>query len=201
MSIMGKRAVKRDKVYTYADYLTWPENEHWELIYGTAYAMSPAPNRQHQEISRNLLVEFAVYLKDKKCQVYAAPFDVRLPQKNEDENTTTTVVQPDITVVCDVSKLDSAGCKGSPDLIIEILSPSTASHDVIKKRKLYESSGVFEYWVVDPAHQIITRFYMNEELSEYRKAEYFGREGIITPIILPQLQIKLEDIFRNSIIE
>ncbi|QDR81469.1 Uma2 family endonuclease [Sporomusa termitida] len=194
---MGKSAIK----YTYADYLAWPENEHWELIDGTAYAMTPAPNRQHQEISRNLLVEFAVYLKDKKCQVYAAPFDVRLPQKNENENNATTVVQPDITVVCDADKLDAAGCKGSPDLIIEILSRSTASHDVIRKRKIYEASGVFEYWIVDPAHQIITRFYMNEELSEYRKAEYFGREGIIAPIVLPELQIMLEDVFRSSILE
>jgi len=191
---VGNSAVKNDRRYTYGDYLTWSEDERWEIIDGIAYAMT-APNRLHQDISRNLLLEFGNYLKGKQCKVYAAPFDVRLPQNEENEKTISTIVQPDITVVCDANKLDDKGCKGSPDLIVEILSPSTASYDVIKKRCLYEQNRVFEYWVVDPLHQIVTRLFMSEELSKYKESEYFGRDNTITPIILPQLQINLSDVF------
>lgn len=192
---MSNITIKGDRSYTYADYLSWSAEERWELIHGTPYAMSPAPDRQHQEISRNLLIVFGNYLKNKKCQVYAAPFDVRLPQANETEKTTSTVIQPDITIVCSPDKLDRKGCKGAPDLIVEILSPSTASHDVIRKRKLYEANGVLEYWIVDPAHQITARFCLNEELSEYRAPDYFAKDDIISPIIFPELQIDLQEIF------
>ncbi|SDD78612.1 Uma2 family endonuclease [Sporomusa acidovorans] len=194
---MSSNAIKNVKIYTYKDYLTWPEGERWELIDGTAYAMSPAPNRLHQEILRELMFHFTGYLKNKTCKVYPAPFDVRLPRKGETDDAASTVVQPDITIVCDSNKLDKRGCKGSPDLIIEILSPSTASFDVIKKRGLYEQNGVLEYWIVDPVHQIITRFYINAELSKYREAEYFSKDDTIHPIIFPDLQIDLKDIFQE----
>ncbi|BBB89929.1 MAG TPA: Uma2 family endonuclease [Methylomusa anaerophila] len=192
---MNHTARKDDKTYTYKDYLTWPEGEHWEIIDGVAYAMSPAPGRQHQEISGNLFIELGNYLKGKRCKIYAAPFDVRLPRQGETEDATATVVQPDITIVCDPDKLDNKGCKGSPDLIIEILSPATASRDVIRKRRLYEANGVAEYWIVDPSNQIITRFNLDDDLSRYRQAEFFSREDTISPIIFPELQINLEDIF------
>ena len=191
---MGNSAVKDDRTYTYEDYLTWPEDQRWEIIDGVAYAMT-APNRLHQDISRNLMVEFGNYLRGKQCKVYAAPFDVRLPHKEETENNSSSIVKPDITVVCDPNKLDPRGCKGSPDLIIEILSPATASYDVVKKRRLYEQNGIIEYWIVDPLHQIITRLYMNEALTKYRESEYFGREDMISPIILSELTINLSDVF------
>lgn len=189
---MGTNSVKQDQIYTYENYLTWPDEERWELIAGTAYAMT-APSRQHQQILGNLFLEFGNYLKGKQCEVYAAPFDVRLPHKNETAKNSTTVVQPDITVVCNRDKLDAKGCCGSPDLIIEILSPATASHDMIRKRRVYELNGVKEYWIVDPAHSIVTQFLLAG--GEYGKMEFFDRESEISPAIFPDLIIRLKEIF------
>ena len=124
-----------NKMYTYADYLTWHVQEQLELIKGRLFKMSPAPLRYHQELSGALYRELSVYLQRKSCKVFHAPFDVRLPTSQEKQNDTQidTVVQPDIVVVCDTSKLDRRGCVGAPDLIIEILSPSTAAKDVKEK--------------------------------------------------------------------
>lgn len=190
---MGNNAIKNDRIYTYADYLNWPEDERWEIIAGVAYAMAP-PSPEHQRIVLNLSIEFATYLKGKPCEAFIAPFGVTF-EKNTNDEKNTHIVEPDITIICDKAKITPKGCKGAPDLIIEVLSRSTASHDVIRKRRLYENNGVFEYWIVDPSNQIITRFYMNEELSKYREAEYFARDNTITPIIFPALEINLEEIF------
>ena len=138
--------------YTYADYCTWGDDERWELIEGVPYAMSPAPNRRHQEISRELSYQFTAFLKGKPCEVFAAPFDVRLNAEKGDN----TVVQPDLLVVCDKSKLDDNGCKGAPDLIIEILSPSTSSRDKLLKFNKYLLAGIREYWIVDPVDKIVS---------------------------------------------
>lgn len=190
---MDNNAIKNDKVYTYADYLAWPENERWEIIDGVAYAMAP-PSTEHQRIAGRLFVEFNIYLRDKPCEAFIAPFGVTFDKHITDEKNT-QAVEPDITVVCDKSKITPKGCKGAPDLIIEVLSRSTASRDFIKKRRLYEQNGVFEYWIVDPSNQILTRFCMNEALSQYREPEYFFRDSVITPVIFPELEIKLEEIF------
>ena len=190
---MGSNAIKNDRVYTYADYLTWPDDERWEIIDGVAYAMAP-PSTEHQRIVRNLSVEFSIYLKKKPCEIFIAPFGVTFEKAIKDENNL-HAVEPDIAVICDKSKITEKGCKGNPDLIVEVLSRSTASIDIIKKRRLYEQNGVFEYWIVDPLHQIITRLYLNDDLSEYRKPEYFNRESTIAPIIFPELQIDLKEIF------
>lgn len=193
---MGNNAIKNDRVYTYADYLNWPEDERWEIINGVAYAMAP-PSTSHQRIIGNLFVAFATYLKGKPCEAFIAPFGVTFDKDIKDEKNT-YAVEPDITVICDKSKITPQGCKGAPDLIIEVLSRSTASHDVIRKRRLYEQNGVLEYWIVDPSNQIITRFYLHAELSKYREPEYFAHDNNITPIIFPELEIKLEDIFPNT---
>lgn len=190
---MGHTAIKNDRVYTYEDYLSWPENERWEIIDGVAYAMAP-PSTDHQRVIGNLYLALGNYLKGKQCQGFLAPFGVTFDKNVKGENIT-TVVEPDLTVICDKSKITKKGCKGSPDLIIEVLSRTTASHDVIRKRRLYESNGVLEYWIVDPSNQIITRLHLNEESLEYEQPEYFVREHIITTIILPELQIELNDIF------
>ena len=118
------------ETYTYGDYLSWPDEERWELIDGIPHSMSPAPSRVHQEISMELARQIANHLIGKNCRVYAAPFDVRLPKGGEKDEQIETVVQPDLVVVCDESKLDERGCKGPPDLIIEILSPHTAAKDM-----------------------------------------------------------------------
>ena len=197
---MGSTAIRDDKVYTYADYLSWPEDEHWEIIDGVAYAQAQ-PSTDHQRILGNLYLEFGNYLRGKPCEAFVAPFGVTFKDVKDDQNT--TVVEPDLTVICEKTKITKRGCSGAPDLIIEILSPSTASHDVIRKRKLYETNGVVEYWIVDPSNQIVTRLYLNEELSEYSKPDYYSKErmNIITPIIFPELQIDLNNIFPELIEE
>ena len=137
--------VDYNRYYTYADYLKWDYDTRWELIDGIPYAMS-APSRRHQGIGGRLFSQFFNYLKDKPCEVYYAPFDVRLNPDTKDD----TVVQPDIVVICDPNKLTDAGCDGAPDMVIEILSQSTSNYDRITKFNKYRECGVREYWIVDP---------------------------------------------------
>ena len=158
MDITKLSQLDLSKSYSYADYLTWKFQERLELIKGKIFKMSPAPRRIHQEISRDLLTEMNFFLKGGKCNVFSAPFDVRLPKSNA-EDEIYTVVQPDICVVCDPSKLDDAGCVGAPDLIVEILSESTAKKDKTNKFELYQECGVKEYWIVSPTDQYICLLY------------------------------------------
>ena len=135
--------------YTYADYITWPEDMRYELYNGIAHELLPAPSRKHQEVSANLVFEFKRITQKRPCRIFHAPFDVRLPNSMTEtaDEQIVTVVQPDIVVVCDPKKLDERGCLGAPDLIVEILSPSTAKHDIDEKFLLYERAGVLEYWL------------------------------------------------------
>src|ERR1700760_2712434 len=105
------------KTYTYADYFKWQFDERLELIKGKIFRMTPAPNRIHQEVSQAISLKLGNYLNGKKCKVYAAPFDVRLPRASKDDAAIYTVLQPDICVICDLSKLDDRGCIGAPDII------------------------------------------------------------------------------------
>ncbi len=136
------------KEYTYSDYLLWQFSERVELIRGFIKKMSPAPSRKHQTVSQNLNFKIYSYFQNHSCSVFVAPFDVRLTIQSINKNA--TVVQPDICIICDESKLDEQGCNGSPDLIVEILSPNNSKHDVDTKFKLYQESGVKEYWIVEP---------------------------------------------------
>ena len=148
---------QRKLKYTYSDYCLWDDGKRWELIDGVPYEMSPAPTRKHQEISGALLNQLYNFLKNKPCEVYAAPFDVRLNADEDDD----IVVQPDIVVVCDRSKLDDKGCKGAPDLVIEILSPASMRMDSIIKPEKYRQAGVREYWMVDPKTCSVWALVMN----------------------------------------
>ncbi|MDR1701205.1 MAG: Uma2 family endonuclease, partial [Sporomusaceae bacterium] len=186
------------QLYTYADYCKIDDGNRYELINGEIYLMT-SPNKNHQRISSNLHIEIGNYLKGKKCEVFHPPFDVILPKEDETKETATITVQPDIFVVCDENKLDDYSCVGAPDLIIEILSPSSVKRDKITKRKLYELNGVREYWIVDPLNQTIDRLYYDETLKEYKKTESFYKDDIISPIIFPDLQINLEEIFPQVI--
>ncbi len=136
--------------FTYADLLSWPAEERWELIDGVAYDISPAPSREHEEITVALILQFGNFLKGNPCRVYTAPFDVRLPNASEDAMTASTVVQPDLTVVCDLKKLDARGCLGAPSMVVEIVSPDSAARDLQVKFQLYEQAGVPEYRVILP---------------------------------------------------
>jgi len=141
-----------DKVYTYADYLTYDENERIELIEGELYNMSPAPSRIHQELISEIHFKLMEYIKSNNgpCKVYPAPFDVILKDNDENITAAKNVVQPDISVICDKDKLTDKGCTGAPDMIVEVVSPYNPSSDYIKKLGLYEKYGVCEYWIVNP---------------------------------------------------
>ncbi len=191
---MSHPADNKKSIFTYNDYLKWPEGDRWELIDGIAYNMSPAPSRRHQQISMRLATAIHNYLQGKSCEVYTAPFDVRLPEKGQADENSKTVVQPDILVICDESKLDAKGCKGSPDIIIEITSPSTASLDFIKKMSLYERHGVAEYWIVHPTDNIVM-IYKQTTGNNYGRAVIYSAENTITSTLLPGLIIDLKEIF------
>ena len=153
------------KRYTYADYLTWVDDKRRELINGFIHIMSPAPRLGHAKISSNITwyLESVVRKNKGKCEVFSAPFDVRFPKNGEAyDDKIYTVVQPDISVICDLSKLDKFGCCGAPDMIVEILSPSTAKKDMTQKFDLYEEHGVKEYWIVYPEDKAINVFLLQE---------------------------------------
>lgn len=152
--IFMAEALKREKkIYTYSDYALWPDEERWEIIKGEAYSMAPGASDIHQDTSGELYLEFGNYLRGKTCRVYHPPFDVILPEEGETFETASNIVQPDITVICDKNKITKKGCLGAPDLIIEILSPSSARRDTKDKRRLYQKFGVKEYWIADPVHK------------------------------------------------
>ena len=161
----------REKRYTLADALTWDESEQIELIYGDPFMMAP-PVRRHQEALMELSAQLHAYLKGKKCKVYPAPFAVRPFERDGDRpEDVDTVVEPDISVVCGMDKLDDIGCKGAPDLVMEILSPSTQRHDRVTKFNLYQQAGVREYWIVDPASQSVQVFVLD---GKHYVAKDFG---------------------------
>jgi len=186
---------KPDKKYSYADYLQWPDEERWEIIDGVPYDMSPAPSTKHQSISMELGRQIANYLRDKECQVFAAPFDVRLPLNEEKDEEIYNIVQPDLSVICDPSKLDEQGCKGAPDLVIEIISPFTAKKELNEKFNLYERSGIPEYWVVFPKFNVVVVYSLDDE-ERYQKSGEFTSDQLLSTKLFPGLEIKLEDVFR-----
>ena len=164
-------AVPEYKRYTYANYCTWGDDERWELIDGVQYAMG-TPSQAHQEALGALFNQLYNYMKGKHCKVLAAPFDVRLNFDTADD----TVVQPDILVVCDKSKLDGKSCNGAPDMVIEIISPSTAIHDKILKFRRYLQAGVREYWTVDPDDKTVLVYILKN--GEYVAANYGNDDAI-----------------------
>ncbi len=191
---MGEPLRADDIKYTYADILSWTGNTRWELIDGIAYDMTPAPTRRHQEISRALFRQIDRFLAGAACQIFYAPFDVRLPNAGEDAASATTVVQPDLVVICNPEQLDERGCVGSPTLIIEILSPTTFNKDLREKLRVYQHAGVPEYWIVWPEERIIMVFTLNEHHVYGAPTVYVGEEQL--PVgVLPGLVIDLPGVF------
>jgi Uma2 family endonuclease len=193
---MSPQIKPKEGQFNYSHYLNWPGDERWELIDGAAYNMTPAPSRVHQEILVALLNKFYNFLEDKDCRVYVAPFDVRLPEGEEREETIRTVVQPDLVVVCDPAKLDDRGCLGAPDLIVEITSPSTAGKDLKEKLNLYERMAVKEYWIIQPTDQTVLVFSLDSK-GKYGRPEVFSAEDSIRVEILEGLIISLKDVFKH----
>jgi Uma2 family endonuclease len=181
-----------NKKYTYADYLLWPEGERWEIFDGTPLLHS-APSWQHQALSRELILEFGAYLRDKPCQVFGAPFDLRLPLADEKDEDTTHVFQPDLTVICDKSKLKGTGYFGTPSLIIEIASASSGKIDKVSKFNAYEKAGVPEYWIVETEQKMVSVFKLQNK--RYGRPETYTEEQSIVVGIFPDLIIDLKRIF------
>ena len=193
---MGLAAKLNIEKYDYADYQEWPDHERWELIDGIAYDMSPAPSRKHQKILGELHRQISTFLLDKTCDVYMAPFDVRFPEPDEKEEQIKTVLQPDISVICDPAKLDEKGCLGSPDLIIEIVSPATVQKDMREKLFIYEKFGVKEYWIIHPVDEILMVFKLLPG-NKYGRPDIFSSLEQVKVGILPDLTIHLATVFKD----
>ncbi len=187
-----------NKRYTYADYLTWQFDDMVELIRGKLFRMSPAPSRLHQKVSSNLQGLIWLFLRGKQCEVFHAPFDVRLPLpiRNQVNKDIDTVVQPDICVVCDPSKLDYQGCNGAPDWIVEILSPGTSKKDLTEKYDIYQHAGVCEYWVAHP-HEGTLLVYLLDEQGQYQllRQTPFTKGEKVPVGIFPGFEIDLGEVF------
>ena len=179
--------------YTFADVLTWPDNERAELIDGEPVMMAP-PTTAHQLISFEIGRQLGNYLEGKKCRAIPAPFAVRLFEKDGDSpEDVDTMVEPDISIVCDSSKLDKHGCKGAPDMVVEILSPSTQRHDRLVKLGLYQRAGVREYWIVSPEEQTVQGF-LNKDAS-LLPHEVYDRQGVAKVNVLDGCFIELSKVF------
>ncbi len=180
---------EKEDNYTYSDYLSWPENERWEIINGFAYNMSPAPSRRHQEISREIFGQIWSHFKENckknNCSLFSAPFDVRFSDID--------IVQPDISIICDEKKLDDKGCVGSPDLIVEILSPSTAAKDMKEKLELYEKNKVKEYWIVHPSENILEVYKLKK--NKYERSTVYSDEDFVEVKFLKDLKVDLSTVF------
>ena len=181
--------MSKEERYTYSDYLTWDDGVRYELIDGIPYAMA-SPSTAHQRVSRELLKQFAVYLTGKTCEVFQAPYDVRLNYDDEDD----TVVQPDLLIVCDKSKLGKNSCNGTPDMVIEILSPSTTKYDTSGKLERYLEAGVRECWIVNLERKSVLVYTLRGDIYHlvcYSKAEN------ISVHVLDGLEINMTDVFSS----
>lgn len=185
--------VDKNKTYTCADYLTWPEDERWEIIEGIPY-MQAAPSWQHQSISSELNRQFSNYLLNKSCRIFNAPFDLILPSKNENVEDSRNVVQPDLLVICNMKGLRGTGFYGVPDLIIEITSPSTIRKDKVLKFNRYEKVGVREYWIVEPDGKFISVFTLGEN-GRYGRPDIYTDEDVVKVSIFEDLEIDLNTVF------
>jgi Uma2 family endonuclease len=188
-----------NKRYTFQDYLSWRFMDRVELLWGKIARMAPAPSMQHQKIAGTFFREISNFLKESSCQVFITPFDVRLVTRLGDEQIE-SVVQPDIVVVCDSAKLDEQGCKGAPDLVIEILSPYSSTRDLKHKLKLYEEAGVQEYWVVDP-HTGNVQVFLSDENGKYQSFYPVTAEDTLKSKTIVGLEIQLPEIFPDILQE
>lgn len=186
---MASTAGKRGNGFTYRDYLTWPEDERWEIISGQAYSMTPAPSIRHQAISGYLFSLLANFFKGSGCRPLYAPTDVVFDDQN--------IVQPDLLVVCDKNKITHNNIQGAPDLIVEILSPSTALKDKREKKALYERFGVREYLIVYPVEELVERFVSADGI--YGASEVFGWDEVLSLATFPDMRVNLWELFEKQL--
>lgn len=182
--------------YTYADYLNWDEPDRYELVDGIPVALA-SPSENHQRVLMELGRQLANFLDGKPCKVYPAPFDVRLfEEKGDTPDDVNTVFQPDLMVVCDSSKVDNKGVHGAPDLIIEILSHSTARQDRIVKMNRYQQAGVKEYWIVSPEELTVEKFVLDG--GAFRLKDVYTRASAAEVSVLQDCKIDLLKVFPDD---
>jgi Uma2 family endonuclease len=188
-------------IYTYADYLSWQFDDTIELIKGKIMAMSPALSSEHQSIVTNLGGVMYNYFYKKPCKLFYAPFDVRLYDREKSiiaNKDIFSVVQPDLCVICDKTKIDSKGCLGSPDWVIEILSRGNSKKEMQLKYQLYQESGVKEYWLVYPGEKAVHQFVLDEDTEKYQLLAMYSGEDTATPQLFPDCQIDLREVFEDE---
>lgn len=183
------------KTYTYADYLKWQFDERLELIKGKIFKMSPAPGSTHQRISGIISNELYNFLKRKPCQVFAAPFDVRLSRTVNDQQIK-TVVQPDVCVICDLTKIDERGCMGAPDIVVEILSPGNNNKELQNKYEVYEEAGVLEYWIIHPNEKTFLKYTLLN--GQFQPSRLLTTGDVVTTAALPGFSLSLDELFADK---
>ena len=189
-------ALPQQKKYTYADLLEWDGDTRCELIAG-APVMLATPLRQHQEIVGELFAQLYTCLRGKRCKVYLSPFAVRPFEQDSDlPSDVDTMVEPDITVICDSRKLDKYGCKGAPDMVIEILSPSSRRHDCLVKYNLYQRAGVKEYWIIDPDKKVVLVHTLEEE--QYHSPQVYTAQDSVPVGVLEDCSVDLAAVFSET---
>lgn len=181
--------------HTYRDYCQWPDDVRYELIDGVAYLMSPAPNWRHQEIAGGVYAQLYRQLEGHPCRVAIAPLDVRLPKADEADDEVDTVVQPDVLIVCEAHKIDRRGIRGAPTFVLEVLSPSSARHDHIRKRALYERVGVQEFWLLHPVDGVLTRYRRRADAAGFEQAEFLACEGVIALSCIADLSVDFSGLY------
>jgi Uma2 family endonuclease len=186
-----------NKRYTYADYLTWMDDVRRELYDGFIKLMTPAPSMKHQEISFNLSGILRYYLKQKECKGFAAPCDVRFPKNKRitDNKQIYTVLQPDLFIVCDLSKIENNSCLGAPDFIIEIVSAKNSQRDTKDKFEIYQEHGVREYWIIHPNDETVNVFVLDENGKFQFKGIFSGDDKIPVNIFNGDLLVDLTEVF------
>ncbi len=172
--------------YSWDDYVTWPDDERWELIAGVAYDMSPAPSIKHQTIAGKIYSRLEQKLAGKTCKPFIAPTDVVLSESD--------IVQPDVLVVCDPNKITEQNIQGAPDVVVEVLSPRTVMKDLREKKTLYERFGVKEYLIIDPLEVYVQRFTLTPN-EGYDKGEMFGPQEILRLNTIPDIELNLWEVF------
>ena len=195
MEITNINQLDFSKQHSYADYLVWKFEERVELIKGWIFKMA-APNRAHQTMAGRLYLRMGNHFETHSCNLFFAPFDVRLTRKDAANNTVTTIVQPDLCVICDNEKLDKQGCVGAPDLVVEILSPGNSKKEMKQKFEIYEESGVREYWIIEPTEKFVFIYVLNEN-GKFYGLKPLTEDELLVSTIFPELQFELLPIFKN----
>ena len=195
MKITSLDQLDLNATYSYADYLKWQIEDRIELIKGKIFKMSPAPATRHQLYVGEIFRRLSNYLYRNSCKVFVAPFDVRLSSlKSSDSNKIYTVVQPDICVVCSPDKIDSKGCIGAPDLVVEVLSPGNTDREMNEKFQIYQENGVLEYWLVEPNDRIVLVYILNEA-GQFVGLKPFTESEIVKSRAVEGFEVLVRDIF------